>query len=734
MNKPCRKILYWGGGLSVYLLTVAVILCLLFEVDLGRLLQPDIETAMSSGQKKREESINALEKLDGAAGILLPLGPGDGQLPGFPEVWEELFRARDVKSGPEEHDGFDGLQAADNAAALINGFVAERFISGAVSKVFRRGNFLLALNAQGNVQVFDCENPRAPKGPTYLPYQQVKNMEMMGDIAYLQIKRSAAHHDTLVVADLRNPLKPRELKSLSLPEQTMSFFLLGPQLIVHTNSRGFQADYAVHLYDVTDDYRFIPLGHAESPRLGKGFLKYGDYLLLADLRAGLKVCDFSNPLKPKIVAELALPDKVKQLARHGDLVIALGERQRLYVIDLHNPLSPELLTVAENAKHTAAFLEMGESLYVFNENGYLRIFDMALPNTLNHVAHPFAGLAGVLTSMHAGDGFTLLGSLQEALPEAVTDVREWSGTSPVIDELAWQGGLVVLDGDGLLQFFRKGKGTSLELQGHLQLPASQRWVAAFKDRLYVGGESHVTVIAKDQEGRLFSSGQLDLSADESWDGLVVQETLWVAAGRTGVLSFSVEQPDRLTPTPGWEIPFHLESRVDARQLASTGAGRVLVAAGSAGLLGMSKDRSGRFQLDGVISFPVPIYTLAVLGEFCLVSTGNEIFVIDVKSQASLQNLGGITLPGVTKIAVASPNSWAGYVPGDGWLVLPAPRRVAPDQVASLRSTGSAVLTEQAADRYRLVLYNDEQVVTVPGVLTRPRSPVVGTEGAAHGSL
>jgi len=698
MNKSLRKIIYWGGALSVYLLMVALVLCLLFELNWRQLFQAD-------------------ENHAGFSGILLPVGPDDGRLPGSPVVWDEFLQAGGVDAGKMNTNGFDGLQAVKNVADFSKGSVGGLFLSGEPSKIFRRGKFLLLLNNHGKVQIVDCENPLNPKISGALPYQHVRRMEMQGDIAYLQLGRSGAQNDKLAVVDLGNPDKPRELAQLDLPEQTKSFFILNGQLVVHTSSRGYKGAPSVHLYDFGEGFQLVFLGSIQSPVFRKGFLKHEEYLLLPDLRAGLHVCDFSDPLHPVVVASLDLPAKIETLAQYGDTVFALGMLDHIYVIDLHDPLHPALSTVVEEANHAASFVAYDNYLYYFTENGYLRIFDVPPSASLHGRGQRSVNVAGELMSMQNGDGYTLLGNRQGSLPAAVTNVLPLPGEPNVTDQLFWQGNLVVLDDDGLVQFFRQDKKASLELIGSLKLPPSQRWLAASMDRLYAGGESTISVIAKSDDNHFILSDQLALPGEGSWDAVVIEKTLCVAAGKDGVLCFSAEQPDRLVAAPGWMLPRHLESRIDVRQLTSSGGGRVLAAAGPAGLLRGRIDAAGQLQLDGFINLPSPIYALAVVKGFCLVSTGAEVFVVDIRARDSLQNLGKIIFPGVERFAVAAPDFWAGYVPRIGWSILPVPRLVSPGEAELLQAAGSATPSESVRDRYRLNLFNDHEVITTSGVLT-----------------
>jgi hypothetical protein len=244
----------------------------------------------------------------------------------------------------------------------------------------------------------------------------------------------------------------------------------------------------------------------------------------------------------------------------------------------------------------------------------------------------------------------------------------------------------------------------------------------------------VHVVASNDDGHFVLSGQLEIPDRESWDGLVVQQTLCLAAGKDGLVCFSLDNPDRPKASPDWTIPRHLKAQIDVQQLTTPGGNTMLVAAGSAGLLRGSIDGYGQFQLDGLFGFLAPVRAIAVVGGLCLVSTEAGVAVIDIRNRNSLQNLGVISLRGVERFAVADPDFWAGYVPGEGWSVLPSPRLVLPGEVELFQPLDSTAQPDPFAYRYRLNLFNDHEVITVPGfqyLSALPGSQVTGTTHDVH---
>ncbi|RLB67226.1 MAG: hypothetical protein DRH08_04215 [Deltaproteobacteria bacterium] len=731
MKKYTRKIVYWGSGLSVYALMVAAVFSLLLESDTSHSL-PVIEApvVVSHGPESVQSLLDIVGQANGFSGILLPLGPEDGRLPGASAVWEEFLRADKAETAGMHNDGFDGLQVVENIAGLSNGSVAELFLAGVPQEAFHRGDSLFVLNSQGTVQIIDCADSRGPKISGLLPYQSIKAMEMQGDISYLLLSQPEAANDhKLASVDLGNPYKPREIARLSLPKQALFFYLSDRQLVVYTGTEGSKVAYFIHLYDLTDEFQLVTLGKTESPLLKSGFLKYGDYLVTGDPHSGLHVCDFSDPLQPVVVASIEIPDQISRLARYGDRLFALGGQNRMYVVSLRDPLHPVLLTVVEEANHAAYFMVHGHYSYYFTMNRYLRVFDIWPFDAMAESERWPGGIPGELVPLQGGAGFTLLGRFQGSLPAAVKDIFILPDNVKVVDTLLWQGFLAILGDDGLIQFFRQGKDSPPVFQESLKLPTAQRWLTATNDRLYVGGGSRVHIIEHSDDGHFVLSGQLELSGKESWDGLVVQQTLCLAAGKDGLLHFSLTDPDHPKIHPDWAIPMHLESQINVRQLVTPGGNEVLVAAGSVGLLSGLINNDGQFQFTGVFHLQAPVSALAVVNGFCLAATGTGISVIDIRTNGSLQNLGEISLLGVERFAVANPDFWAGYVTGVGWSALPSPHLVLPGDSGLSQTIASTTLSDPLAHRYRLNLFNDHEVINVPGVqffFAQPGGQMTGT--------
>ena len=714
MTQSLRKVIYWGTLLSVYALMMAVVIHLLNpDLKLVKSLS-DADNSVVEGNDSPWPLIDLVSQSEELSGILLPLGPDEGHLPGDHAVWHEFQRALQSNKKSKTTDGFDGIQAVGDLRDLVVGAVAELFLSGNPRQVFHQGDLLYLLNDNQKMQIIDCKDPREPRLMALLPYEDIKHAEMLGSIAFLLLDRKDAPTERLLVVDLDNPERPRELARLELPEDAFSFFFINSQLVVYSSQRGYVGKNYVYLYSLDDRFQLSLLGSVKSPVLGGDFLQYGDYVLVPELHEGLSVYDFSDPLHFEQVSFLD-DVRINRLARYGDLVFAIGPGGRLYTIDLHDPLQPTLSNVVKEADHAAFFVEHGNYTYFFTFNGYLRVFDFSaldfqVPDKMSGV------VSGELMSLSPEEGFTLFGKPPVALPSAVVGGEVLTGSIEVVDHLLWKDSMVFLTSDGRLHFYREGGDSSPVFWHSLQLATHPQWLAAGDDHLYVGGKDSVSVVAVNVDGTASVLGQVDLPGKESWDGLVLQKTLFVAAGKDGLLTYSLQQPDAPVASSGWVAPLHLKLQIDVRQLAATDNGRVFFTAGHAGLFGGRVDAGGNFTLKGYFRFSDSVRAFAVHDGAALVSTEKSVYVVDIRDEYSFQNLGEIAFSGVSEIAVAPPNLWAGYSPLAGWSVLPLPRFLSTAERALPKNESKASLS---GNSFKLHVFNDHDVKKVVGIVTLP---------------
>lgn len=259
-----------------------------------------------------------------------------------------------------------------------------------------------------------------------------------------------------------------------------------------------------------------------------------------------------------------------------------------------------------------------------------------------------------------------------------------------------------------------GESDSLTFWQRLQLKAPQRWLAADGRYLYAGGERSLDVVVDNGDATVSFLGQVDLSGKESWDGMVLQKTLLLAAGKDGLLAYSLQRPESPVVASSWVSPRHLRNEIDVRHLAAAGAERILFTAGRAGLFSGRIDGDGAFTLEGFFRFTSSARAIAVHDGLAMVSNETEVAVVDVREGHSFQNLGEIAFPAVEKIVVAPPDLWAGYAPSTGWTILSLPRFLRSEDKSFV--PGGRPKPCPKEDSYRLNLFDDHVVRSVSGLV------------------
>ncbi len=723
MKKQLREIIYWAALLSTCTLTVVSTVLFLWMLDVDQpIAAKDTDTTIVANEVSAEhDKLQQLFEKVGGNGefsrVLLPLGPDEGRLPGSAWLWSEFQKGNPVAGERTIKDGFDGLQGVDNVIDFSRGAVSELFLTQKPRQVFRRGRFLYLLNDNQQILIIDCLNPDQPSLSGHLPYSLVKHMAMQGNIAYLLIERSGVSAGRMLLVDLKSPDKPRRIAQFDLPEDAFSFFFVDSQLLVYTASQGYKSKNRIYVYDVNDSVQLQLLGHIESPNFGLNFLQFDQYVLVPGAHEGLTLYDFSDPFTPVQVAALDSPH-INRMARYGDFVFAAGSDGRIVSIDFSDPFQPALASSAEEVKHLSYLLAYDEYTYYFTFNGYLKVFNFPLGTSRKHPP-PSLVSDDPLASLHPGTGFTLLGTAPAALPAGVTASLPLAEGAAIVDQLIWQDCLVVLDAEGILHFYDLGADLSLSFRQELKLLTPRRWLASGRGRLYVGGGKDLDIISQNLEGVFSVATEMELSVNETWDGLVIRNVLLLAAGKQGLLTFSLQRPDAPALTSVWGPPRHLVSQFDVRHLAAVDDGRVLFSAGAAGVSIGRVDDDKKFTQQGSFRFSSPVNAVAVYDGIGLVATGEEVSFIDVRDAHSLQNLGKITFPEVERLAVAAPDLWAGYVDAVGWSIFPLPRFLSPEDVASSRDEHIVSQFNLEPFRYRLHLFSKDEVRIVPGVLSLP---------------
>ena len=732
MKSLLRKIIYWGALLSIYTLIVVGVMRLLLVSDAEHTsslsLSLPLDRTVSVEDGKLQSLLDKVGSSSEISGVLLPVGPEDGHLPGDHGIWRDFKSVRQHDRKHADTDGFDGLQAVASISEFSRGAVSELFLAGAPREIFRRGHLLYLLNDRNQLLIIDCKDPDQPRLTGTLKYPPVKHVVMQESVAYLLMNRPKSSTGMMIVVDLKKPGLPRELARIEVPGDASSLFFVNSQLVLYSSRRDTAGHNRLYLYDVDNHTRISLRGSAESPYLGENFLQHDNYVFVPELSGGLSVYDFSEPLNYEPVAYLETP-VLGRLARQGSMVFATGQAGCLLGVDLKDSKHPVLSTIAEDVAHAAFFLEYGSYSYFFTNNGYMQVFNLS-SGDFSVPEEPASLVSGELVALPRGAGFGLLGSNPGSVVDSKTGMLLWADPETIVDHQLWQDSLVILDDQGFLSFFRVGESAALTFWQRLQLKTPQRWLAADDRYLYAGGERFLNVVVDNGDQTVSLAGQVDLSGKESWDGVVLQKTLFLAAGKEGLLAYSLQRPESPVAASGWASPRHLRNEVDVRHLAAAGAERILFTAGRAGLFSGRIDGESAFTLEGSFRFTSSARAIAVHDGLALVSNETEVAVVDVREGHSFQNLGAIAFPAVEKIVVAPPDLWAGYAPSTGWTFLSLPRFLQSEDKSFV--PGDSLKPCPKEDSYRLNLFDDHVVRSVTGLVHL--QVCQATQNTAGGSL
>lgn len=735
MNSRSKKTITWCFILVAYALMVTAVYRALQTPDMeGMLAELAADSSWSLEDDRPSLLIDKPWRADLRGAVLLPVTDEETSLPGLPEIWQELASAQQQSAATLAASGFHAMQAIEGSRPFPAGWSEEIFLGGNSLEAIRYGNHLLVLTSQNLVRVISCDDPLQPRLQASLPYKGVRQMAERDGLLYLLLGNARGPDPQLVVVSLADVLVPQEVARHDLPNRSLGFFLEGEHAVILQQHKGRlgvrMTELVVQRLPLTEGARLEPLGSVSIPLLGDEFLRYGDYLILNELRKGLRLVNYHHPSRSDLGATLTLAEPVKQMVLSGARLYVHGHRGSVSVIDLTDPLRPRLIVKTVGGGQVASLMFFGGATYYFR-NMHLLVYDRppgASEQRQNLV--PFVA-TGALLPRASGEGVALLGEAKGRWPQLVGEVLPLPEASSLSAVLPWRGQWLVLRKSGLLQAYQHNADGEALLMASLQLPSGQRWLQRSAERLYVGGGREILVIAADVEGRLAVTGRLALPVEASWDAAVFRQTLWLAAGPAGLLAFSLADPDRPVvremPAPG-----PLAGLVDARQLAVAEDGRVFAAAGQAGLLCFGITNDGLVRFCERLNFQGPVVAVAVVAGVCLAATASEVHVIDAATPHSVQKWGSVALSRVERFVAAPPQHWAALIKGVGWVFLPAPIRLV--SVASEAADRHKLVLPETfpAGTYRAILYNDAGIRPVEALLEikPPEGAISGVDSAA----
>lgn len=490
---------YWAwGSVALYLFLLALIGWALASSTDDR--QPPQILAVERLPANQSDRLHLSIKgthLTGATRVSLALDSGGRRsiiksLPTFGRPQDLLLAGNRVLVA----NGYRGLQVVSIEDPRHPQIVGSLNMPGHPWSLSRTGNLLLVASMSGGVnlvKISDINNPQL----LFTIENTTPAFDVVPDREYAYVL-TGKHQ--VIVFDIRNPRRPREVARLAVPGQPWSGALFGS-----------------HLYVCCDKH-------------------------------GLQVIDVTDPRHPFLDAHLSLPGVTRSIALAGGYGYVAAESNGMQVLDLQNPSRPRLVTTLESVGQPQKIFLVGDLAYIADRFHGLQIVDIADPRhpVLRHslkshgscTAVVVRGKIAVLTD--ATSGIKLL-DLENLPPPAAIPPFNYSNRTPlknirIRDDLA----LVTSLQRGLLALDISGGGTP-RLVGQCNTPGHNMDLAVHGNLAYVASsKSGVQIIDFSDPTALRLAGHIDTGI--TFTLAIHQDLLLVSVHHLGLLVYDLATP------------------------------------------------------------------------------------------------------------------------------------------------------------------------------------------------
>lgn len=638
-----------------------------------------------------------LHGLDGqpGAGVLVPILSGEPAAPGLPEVWRELLATRSGQaiSSPEQRDGFDGLQMFSVVPQPVSLSLALQPMPGFPLNVAVRDQQLWLVCAKSGLSVLKLDDPLKPELRKVWAAPWAAYAAFAGNLVFL-----LDDDGRLEVVEVAPSGQARLVARQSLHQTNITYLGLtahrGRLLLLKSNAKSQQ------LFLQSRD--FAPGGQ---PSLNfaevslpawatRGCWWRDGRLYLNDNRGRLLGIDVGNPVQPQVFLDVGLPAQIERMVWSGRTGLAQLADGRVYAVPGEPMMNKgwAVRYLGQEQEGIPAFLVFTAGrLYVFSQNRGIEVFP-TLPV-------PPADRTAAASSP----------------AETVAPKDLWS--REVLQVVTVPTGFAVLESGGRVRFVSTGDGR-MPMVATLETGVKSRWLAVYGDRLYVGGGAELTVLRTDEKGGLLRAGEIAFPGGESFDAVVLDGTLCVAAGHRGLVVLSLANPDWPRAQPLEEFPPLLQQRLDVKALAVHG-GQLFAAGGAAGLLTLAADRTHGVKLIGVRPVAAPVHAVAAVGNLLLAATNAAIELLAMSPSVrtgELQSLEMLPIKNGMRLVVLGNGHFGVRQAEGGWQFLPLPVLLS-GQVGKPPRLLIPATVEPGG--YRLLLFNRAGAIEWPAVLAVP---------------
>ena len=165
----------------------------------------------------------------------------------------------------------------------------------------------------------------------------------------------------------------REVGYYDTPGQAHDVAVSGNYALVADDNAGLR------IIDISNPAQPREFGYYNMPDCAYGVAAFGSYALVADYHSGLRIIDISNPAQPRETGYYDTPDNALAVVVYNNYALVADEHSGLRIIDISNPAQPR-----ETGYYDTPGYAMGVAVYdhytlVSDYNSGLRIIDISNP-------------------------------------------------------------------------------------------------------------------------------------------------------------------------------------------------------------------------------------------------------------------------------------------------------------------------------------------------------------------
>ena len=262
----------------------------------------------------------------------------------------------------------------------------------------------------GGLNIVDVTDPRNPSQVAIIPFEShTVAFKIRGSYGYMArvvsvrpTERWYEASSILEVLDLSVPHSPTTVGSVMIPTMIEDLDLVGD--FAYVTGASITGPDMLTVIDISSPFNPTTV---EFPKPEFGPNNFHDiyihdgYAYVLDSGRGMRVLDVGDPLTPKLVATLEMPQTMYCMHGAGEVIYLCAQERYLNVADVSNPDAPVLTASVgiEPGVHSYSSIVLKDQKAFFNGTG-LEVYDLSDPETPERLP---VSISGVDTIAIQGD-------------------------------------------------------------------------------------------------------------------------------------------------------------------------------------------------------------------------------------------------------------------------------------------------------------------------------------------